>query len=56
MVLPQYDTGACGLWLGMSDHRPTVADYGGLLAVGSRPRFTNVVSQALSLYLSRFRP
>ena len=32
----------------MSDHRPVVAAYCGLLASGSRPRFTNVYSQARS--------
>ena len=25
MVLSQYDSGACGPWLGMSDHQPVVA-------------------------------
>ena len=56
MVLPQYDTGAWGLWLGLSDNRPVVAAYGGLLASGSRPRFTNVFSQARSLHLNCFLP
>ena len=56
MVLSQYDTGAGGLWIGMSDHRPVLASYSGIVAPGSRPRFTNVFSQARSLHLSRFRP
>ena len=55
MVLSQYDTGACGLWLGMSDHQPVLASYSGIVAPGSPPRFTNVFSQARSLHLtSRF--
>jgi len=35
----------------MSDHRPVLASYGGLV-----PRFTNVFSQSRTLHLSRFRP
>ena len=57
MTPSQYDTGAAtGLWLGMSDHRPVVASYGGLLALGSRERFTRAYRQVRTLHISRFRP
>ena len=42
--------------LGMSDHRPVVAFYSGLLAQGSRDRFTPAYSQARTLNISRFCP
>jgi len=46
MTPTQYDAGSAGglLWLGMPDHRPVVASYSGLLALGSRARFTRVQS------------
>eukprot|EP01042_Synura_sphagnicola_P000928 gene928-biopygen996 len=57
MTPSQYDTGAAaGLWLGMSDQRPVVGFYGGLLAHGSRERFLRLYSQARTLHISRFRP
>eukprot|EP01042_Synura_sphagnicola_P036396 gene36396-biopygen4136 len=57
MTPSQCDTGAAAaLWLGMSDHRPVVASYGGLLALGSRERFTRAYSQARTLHISGFRP
>jgi len=56
MTLTQYDTGAAGLWVGLSDHRPVITAYSGLVAKGMRPRFTHAYSQARSLQLPRFRP
>ena len=57
MTPSQYDTGSAGgLWPGMSDHRPVVASYSGLLAQGSHARFTRAYSQARTLHISRFRP
>jgi len=56
MTLTQYDTGAAGLWVGFSDHRPVINAYSGLTAKGMRPRFTHAYSQARSLHLHRFRP
>ena len=57
MTPSQYDTGAAaGLWLGMSDHRPVVASYGGLIALGSLEKFTRAYRQARTLHISRFRP
>ena len=57
MIASQYDTGAAGgIWLGMSDHRPVVASFSGLLVQGSRARFTRAYSQARTLHVSRFRP
>ena len=57
MIPSQYDTGSVGgLWLGMSDHRPVVASYGGLLPHGSRERFSRAYSQTRTLHISRFRP
>ena len=52
MTLTQYDTGAAGLWVGLS----VITAYSGLIAKGMRPRFTHAYSQARSLHLPRFRP
>jgi len=57
MTLTQYDTGAAGLWVGLSDHRPVITASSGLAAKGMLPRFTHILySQARSLHLCRFRP
>eukprot|EP01042_Synura_sphagnicola_P001815 gene1815-biopygen1957 len=56
MTLTQYDAGAAGLWVGLSDHRPVITAYSSLTAKGMRPRFTHTYSQARSLHLPRFRP
>ena len=58
MTLSPHDAGSAagGLLLGIiSDYRPEVAAYSGILARGSRIPFTRSFAQARSLHICRFR-